>query len=284
MVFWGTFTPLTAPKNYNPNKYTMNKFKTLLIAGSALAFASLASAAIVEQWNFEGANPETGINGSIASTWTTASPNSVPSAGVLKYATGGQAQWKALPNVDTSTIGTLTLTVEVTDMYIAPTEAVRFFFHSNQGATGHLESKLTSWSDTTSSGQFAPDILVGGNKLLDANTAISFAAPSTQLGSALTMVTTWDFVNDTVSYDLSGLGAAGLETTSWTADAGIDLSATVGTVVAIQMKTSSTFTSWMNLDTVTLETTAVPEPATFALLAGLATLGLVMYRRRRLSL
>jgi hypothetical protein len=220
-----------------------------------------ASAGVVEQWDFSGDNPETGINGTSVSTWTTNAPNSVPSAGVLHYATGGQSAWKALPNVDTSTIGTLSLTVQVSDMYVAPTEAVRFFLNSGNGATGHLESKLTSWSG----GKFAPDILVGGTKMLDANTDISFATSA--LGSALTMVTTWDFVNDTVSYDLSGPGAAGLGTTSWTAAAGVDLSASVGTVQAIQMKTSSTFTSWMDLDSVTIETTAIPEPATFGLVA-----------------
>ena len=114
---------------------------------------------------------------------------------------------------------------------------------------------------------------------MDANTEISFAAPSTGLGSALTMVTTWDFVNDTVSYDLSGPGAAGLGTTNWTAAAGVDLSATVGTIQAIQMKTSSTFTSWLDLDTVTIETTAIPEPATLSMISAFG--GGILFIRRR---
>ncbi len=233
------------------------KSRIMLAITTALLSASGVLAAVVEQWGFSGDNPETGINGTSVSTWTTNAPNSVPSAGVLHYATGGQSAWKALPNVDTSTIGILTLTVQVSDMYVAPTEAVRFFLNSGNGATGHLESKLTSWSN----GKFAPDILVGGTKKLDANTDISFASPSTGLGSALTMVTTWDFVNDTVSYDLSGPGAAGLGTTNWTAAAGVDLSAVVGTINAIQLKTSSTFTSWLDLDTVTIETLPIGSSA-----------------------
>jgi hypothetical protein len=281
MVYRGMFILPTPPKYTNPNKFTMNILKTLLIAASALAFASLASAQIVviEQWDFSGANPETGINGTQGSTWTTSSPNSVPSDGVLRYATSGTAAWKALPNggVDTSTIGTFKVTVDVTDMYIAPGEQIRFFFNASGGSTGHLETKLTSWTG----GQFEPDVLVGTNKVLDGSTGISFAAPSTGLGSALTMATTWDFVNDTVSFEISGPGAVGLQTTSWSNSAGFDLSDTVLKVQAIQMKTSGTLTSWMNLDTVTIETTAVPEPSTFALLAGFATLGLVMVRRRR---
>ena len=65
----------------------------MLAITTALLSASGVLAAVVEQWTFDGSNPQTGINGTIISTWTTNAPNSVPSAGVLRYADTTDSDW-----------------------------------------------------------------------------------------------------------------------------------------------------------------------------------------------
>jgi hypothetical protein len=263
--------------SHNPKPLTMSKLKFLLL--SAFAFAGAASAqftTVVGQWTFDGANPETGINGTTVSTWTTSAPNSVPSAGVLRFATIGDANWgdaNLLPDIDTSTIATMTWTVEVTDLYIQAGETIRF--SSNTSGSGVPEVEFTSWGNSPGvNDTFSPDIEYTGSSTDDLDVTVA-SLNGSSLGGPLTMVATWDFVNNTMSFETSGsVVASGSKST------GSDLSDTIGTITGFRVRDGGA-NSWMILDTVTIETVAVPEPSTFALLAGFATLGLVLYRRRR---
>jgi hypothetical protein len=278
MVFWGMFIPLTAPENYNPNRYTMNKFKTLLIAGSALAFASLASAAIVEQWNFDSPSNGTGINGTIISTWdATAADNTDQGGGVLRFGNSTISDFTSsqlLPDIDTSAIATMTWTIQLADLKVSA--GSHFRFTTITSGAGVPEIELTAFGGTPT---FSPDMEYNVNTdKLDAASGISLSGPGGTLGGPLTIVATWDFANNTMTLDMGGLNVS-------TITPAANMAASIGTITGFQMRSQSFVAGdYLDMDSFTIETTAVPEPSTFALLAGLATLGLVMYRRRRLSL
>jgi hypothetical protein len=279
MVFWGMFTPLTAPEIYNPNKYTMNKFKTLLIAGSALAFASLASAAIVEQWNFDSPSNGTGINGTIISTWdATAANNTDLGGGILRFGNSTTSNFTSsqlLPDIDTSAISTMTWTFELADVKLSA--GSHFRFTTITSGAGVPEIELTAFG--TGPSTFSPDMEYNVNTdKLDAKSGLSLSGAGGTLGGPLTIVATWDFVNNTMTLDMGGLNVS-------TITPAANMAASIGTITGFQMRSQSFVAGdYLDMDSFTIETTAVPEPSTFALLAGLATLGLVMYRRRRLSL
>jgi hypothetical protein len=289
MVFWGMFTPLTAPKNYNPNQYTMNKFKTLLIAGSALAFASLASAQVViDQWTFTSATPQVSeIQSKTMGNWDPAivpldgSPGaSVPSAGLLRDATGGNsagAFWdnnmglEAMPDI-------VTLTVDIADINHTQRDYWFEFLGTVGGAT---RLDINSFN-----GGVVIDLWGAGTKHYDGPSKI-FDTDDYTGAISLTVSATWDIANGSLSYTLSGdgVGYTGEGSSAFSDTqtvAGIDLSG-ITNIKSIRVRGGTVGAGeYIDLDSVTL--TTVPEPATFALLAGFATLGLVMVRRRRLSL
>ena len=71
------------------------------------------------------------------------------------------------------------------------------------------------------------------------------------LGGAATMVTTWDFEKNTISFVASGaLTGSGSKFTS------ADLSDSIGTITRFEVR--SPVTSWMTLDRMTIETTTIP--------------------------
>ncbi len=250
----------------------------MLAITTALLSASGVLAAVVEQWSFDGSNPETGINGTIISTWTTNAPNSVPSAGVLRYAdstTSNFGNSQSLPDIDTSTIATMTWTIQLADLKVSA--GSHFRFTTITSGAGVPEIELTAFG--TGPSTFSPDMEYNANTdKLDAASGISLSGPGGTLGGPLTIVATWDFVNNTMTLDMGGGNVS-------TITPAANMAASIGTITGFQMRSQSFVAGdYLDMDSFTIETTAVPEPSTFALLAGLATLGLVMYRRRRLSL
>jgi hypothetical protein len=258
--------------SHNPKPYTMNKLKSLLLAGSAFAFAGAASAQItsfVDQWTFDGASPQTGINGITVDTWDPALPdNSVPSPGLLRYATGGNATMGLFPSaIDVGSVDQLVLTIALDDLYVADGQQVIFQFSENGAANIELEL-----NNNTGSNEFSLDMEGFGDTLSPAT--IYTLNPAGGNG-ALTITAVWDFDAGSMGYTVSGAATdsqslAGLADASLTEISGFRIrGGTPG------------FTGFLTMDSITIETVAVPEPSTFALLAGFAGLGMVLYRRRR---
>ena len=132
---------------------------------AALLSASNALTAVVEQWTFDGSNPETGINGTIISVWTTNTPNSVPSAGVLRYADTTDSDWansQLLPDIDTSAIKKMIWTIQLADLHVSAGSSFRFSTLTSAGGDVRPELEFTSWGagpDYT----FSPDMEYNGN-------------------------------------------------------------------------------------------------------------------------
>ena len=243
----------------------MNITATLLTATFSLFLASVASAQmIIDKWTFDSATTQTGINGMVQNNWTTAGPNSVPSEGVLRYATSGNNNSASMAGgaIATSTISSLTLTVDLTDMNIANQVVFQF---GKTGGAGNMEVEFNNFS---SNNQFSLDVEGGGITLDPASILdqdnFSGAIP-------LVVAVTWDFENNLMSYNVTG-SATAFE--SVTADlsgiTSIDTFRVRGTTVADNL-------TYLDLNTVTIQT--IPEPSSLMLL-GLAFLaGIPMFRR-----
>jgi hypothetical protein len=262
-------------QSHKPKQYTMNNLKLLLLTGSAFAFAGAASAqisTIVEQWTFDGANPETGINGTTVSTWTTTAPNSVPSAGVLRYATSGNGSGGVPSTIDVASIDQLILTIDLANFYIGTdgTDTDQVVFQFIEDGAANIELELNVFT----SGSFSID-MEGFGATLSPDVVPGLASQTATGNGATLIVATWDFAVGSMSFEVSG---AGTQTESLTGLSDPTLTQITGFRPRGGNMAHGTF---LDLDTVTIETVAVPEPSTFALLAGFATLGLVLYRRRR---
>ncbi|MBG7611625.1 hypothetical protein IU405_05115, partial [Polaribacter sp. BAL334] len=173
------------------------KFRLLLFLTvfAALFCYTTQAQTTVEQWTFDGANPETGINGMTQNQWTTTAPNSVPSAGVLRYATDGNGNSAALAggSISTSAISSLTLTIELTDMNIGSQVAFQF----GEDGTGNMEVEF----NTFATNEFSLDVEGNGIELSPAaildQDDFAGAIP-------LVVAVTWDFENNEMRYTVTG--------------------------------------------------------------------------------
>ena len=177
----------------------------LTILAAVLLAAIDASADVVEQWTFDGVNPETGVNGLTNNKWTTASPNSVPSASILRYATPGNATTANFASpIDVSSIGQLILTADVSDFLIGtdPISSAKdqVIFQIGTDA-GNLELELNVFNNNS----FSPDLEQGTGSTgdLDIDDVLDF---DDWVGSEvpLVMTSTWDFTNQTMSFETTG--------------------------------------------------------------------------------
>lgn len=274
----------------NPIKYIMNKLKTLLIAGSVLAFTSVASAAIVDTWTFTDAvaPQNSDIQGDTIDFWDPAlAGNShdvgagvltwgyVPPEGGFKTSSsaflGGTwlGQGSAIPQ--------LVLTIDAKNISFVDNSSYGWQFTGPAGAiaTGFVRARIAYFNGNVTMRMEGTDAEFNGGTLYN-------QADYTSI-TDLQLTFTWDFVNNTMSTVATGSGelaAGGTGTISLSNSVAQDLSG-VTNLAAFRTRAQGTGGSFMQLDTVTIS--AVPEPSTFALLAGFATLGLVMVRRRRLQ-
>ena len=241
----------------------MNITATLLTATFSLFLASVASAQlIIEEWTFNGPNPQIGINGMTQNNCTTAAPNSVPSAGVLRYATDGNGNSSPFASaIDTSTISSLTLTVDLTDMNLANQVSFQF-----GGTTG---SKIMVAEFNNFNGEFSLDMMGGETDWSSSGTI--FDQNTTADPTPFTVALTWDFANSLMSYSVSGTAT---KFDSSAADLSTLTSITNFRPRGGAMGTNGTY---LDLNTVTIQT--IPEPSSLMLL-GLAFLaGIPMFRR-----
>jgi hypothetical protein len=205
---------------------------------------------LIDQWTFDGPNPETGINGTIISTWTTNAPNSVPSAGVLRYANTTDSNWgngQLLPDIDTSAIDKMIWTIELADLRVSTGSNFRFTGLILSGEV-RPELELTAWG-MSAPYTFSPDMEYNTNTdYLDAASGISLNATNGTLGGPLTIVATWDFVNNTMTLDMGG-GNVSSNTPA------ANMAASIGTVTGFRMYPRTIAAGdYLDLDSVTIET------------------------------
>jgi len=223
-----------------------------------------ASAAVVEQWTFEGATPNIGTNGMDQDQWTTTAPNSVPSAGVLRYATDGNGNSEPMAGgaIDPSTIDAVVLTIDLTDMNIGNQVVFQF---GQTGGAGNMEVEFNTFANN----QFTLDVEGGG-------TTLSPAAILDQDDFAgaipLSVEVTWDFANNLMSYDVTG---SATDSQSIAADLSGITSINNFRPRGGTMQADGTY---LDLDTITIET-VIPEPATLGLVAAFG--GGILFIRRR---
>jgi hypothetical protein len=257
------------------NQFDLNFSNSM--AGSFLALDQVtiettpipeAPSVLLEEWTFDGTNPETGTNGLTIDTWTTTSPNSVPSAGILRFATSGNATFASLGGIDPSTIAKLTMTINVSDFLIGVgtdgsgvpnstgSDTVAFQIGTDAGS---LELE---WNAFQTSGQFAPDLEQGTGNTDDLDVTIMEWTEQSAV-SPLELVATWDFVNNEMS-----LAWSGTKTGSQTV-AAANL-ANITSIDSFRVRGGNmTFGTFLDLDSVTIETTPISEPSPLLLVVGL---------------
>jgi hypothetical protein len=205
---------------------------------------------VVEQWDFSGANPETGSNGTTISTWTTASPNSVPSAGVLRYAPSSNeySDWSGaqlLPDIDTSAIDRMTWTIQLADLKVSAGSNFRFSTLTSAGNNVRPELELTSFgsgADVT----FSPDMEYHGGT--DELGGSNITLTGNQLGGPLTIVATWDFANNTMTLTVGDNAPVSITPSA-------NMAATIGTITGFRLYPNSIAAGdYVDLDSVTIET------------------------------
>jgi hypothetical protein len=225
------------------------KRKNLLIA-AALAAACNLPGEVIERWTFEGTSPEVCVNGGTMDVWQDHSPNSVPTPGVLRYANYADSSTVTFANpIDTTSIRSLKMTIEVTDLQFNASEMIRFIFDAS-GTDPEVE--FTAWSSTTHT--FAPDVEYNrDNDDLDVTVVQLNRAP---LGGSLLMTVVWDFDSNTMSFETSGAVV-----TSGKKIAGYNMAASIGTITGFRIDGTHANNSvaFLDLDSVMIEVDAGPE-------------------------
>jgi|GEM_PF-5616662 len=273
----------------NPIKYIMNKLKTLLIAGSVLAFTSVASAQVVlDQWTFtDSTTPQNSdIKNKAISTWDPALAGNSWAGGVLTWGydntaafatSSGAFQGGTWLNAPGGTIPQLVLTIDAKDINFSENGGYGWEFTAGTGeiTAGKVRSRIASFNGNVT-------MKMEGTGTEWSSTVLYSQADYSSI-TDLQLTYTWDFANNTMSMAATGSGvlaAGGTGTITFSNTVAQDLTA-VTNLRSFRTRQQGLGSSFMELDTVTIS--AVPEPSTFALLAGFATLGLVMVRRRRLQ-
>jgi hypothetical protein len=172
--------------------------KFIVIA--ALTASLTGSATIVEQWKFEGDQPEKGVNGRIIPQWANQPPNKVISPKVLRYATPGKTDGGHLGGIDTSTISKLVLTIMAKDIFIGnegdSKDKIAFELVAKGGA---LVVELNVYKN----GMLTADIEQGTKSEGDLDLNL-LPAKLHHSASPLVMVATWDFVEKSMSFSVMG--------------------------------------------------------------------------------
>jgi hypothetical protein len=180
------------------SSFPMIRFPVHFLAAMAvlIGFSGTLSAELIEEWNFDAPDPQTGINGMTQNAWVDSAPNSVPSTGVLRYATSGNGNAPPFPRgaIETSTIERAILTIDLADMVISGQVIFQF---GQTGGAGNMEVEFNS----DANGQFSLDVEGNGSTLASGVLLDRDDFP----GAVPLLVTvTWDFANDQMSYAVSG--------------------------------------------------------------------------------
>jgi hypothetical protein len=148
----------------------MIRFPVHFLAAMAvlIGFSGTLSAELIEEWNFDAPDPQTGINGMTQNAWVDSAPNSVPSTGVLRYATSGNGNAPPFPRgaIETSTIERAILTIDLADMVISGQVIFQF---GQTGGAGNMEVEFNS----DANGQFSLDVEGNGSTLASRSPARS---------------------------------------------------------------------------------------------------------------
>ena len=262
----------------------MNKFKTLLIAGFAPAFASLASAAVViDQWTFTNDPVENSDTKNKAmNTWDPDQTGNSWAGGVLTW---GYDNTSAFATATTAfmgntnlgapggTIPQLVLTIDAKNINFSENGSYGWQFTGGTITTGTVRSRIAYFD-----GNVTMKMTGTGSEVTSTN-LYSQADYTSIIDLQLTYK--WDLVNNTMLMTANGSGnlaAGGIGNISYSDSFAQDLSGVVN-LTGFRTYVQGQGDSYMQLDTVTIG--VVPEPSTAGLMAGAFALASVMHRRRR---
>jgi hypothetical protein len=237
--------------------------KLTFLTGFVLAFAGTASASLLDEWTFT-SDPvhQSDIQGKFMANWDpTLADTSVPSAGLLRDATGGNSQGAFYgDNLGVSSpFEVLTLTVAIADINFTERD---YWFEFLGDVGGNMRGEINGYQ-----GKISLDVEGGGTALK--NVAVDYSAvfDVAEYTGAISMQVafTWDFKNGTLSYTVSGDGVGytgeGSSAFSDTKTVAADLSG-ITNIKNWRVRGNTVATGeYIDLDTVTIETFAnAPEP------------------------
>jgi hypothetical protein len=238
--------------------------KLTILTGFALAFAGTASASLLDEWTFT-LDPvhQSDIQVKLMGNWdSTLADTSVPSAGLLRDATGGNSAGAFYgDNLGVSSpFEVLTLTVEIADINHTDRD---YWFEFLGTVGGNMRGEINA----SGGGSIFFDVEGGGTALKDVAVDYGRVFDVAEYTGAISMQVafTWDFKNGTLSYTVSGDGVGytgeGSSAFSDTKIVAADLS---GITNISQMRVRGNIVGageYIDLDTVTIETFAnAPEP------------------------
>ena len=255
------------------------------IIAMAVLSALGASADIFDQWTFTSAPlHKSEIQGKWMGNWdtNTFTTTTVPSAGLLRDATGGNsagAFWgeTSTRNAVGGGFDSVTVTVDFADWNHAQRDVQFEFLGPNLGA-GLMRVELNSFNGALS-------LDVEGNGTDWSDSAKIFDTDDYTGAIAFQVAVTWDFLNNTMSYTATGDGAGytggGSSAFSDIQSVSADLSGISG-FRSLRVRGGTVGAGeYMDLDTVTVST-VIPEPATLGLMSAFGG-GILFIRRRILT-
>lgn len=256
--------------------------KTSLIALTSLAALTVqAQTTTLDQWTFTSGTPQVSDTQSkTMGNWDPAlAGTSVPSAGLLRDATGGNSSG-AFYGANLGLAGsfdTLSITLEIADINHSQRDYWFEWLGPEVGA-GNFRGEINAFNDGISF-----DVEGNGTVLSPSGSIFSTADYTGAISMDVTF--TWDFLNNTMSYTVAGDGVgytgSGSSAFSDTQTIAADLSA-ITDIRSMRVRGGTVGVGeFIDLDTVTIQTTVVPEPSTAGLMAGLLAFGSMALRRRR---
>ena len=237
--------------------------KLTFLTGFALAFAGTASASLLDEWTFTSGTPQVSDNqGKTMGNWDPAEAGtSVPSAGLLRDATGGNSAGAFYgDNLGVSSpFKVLTLTVEIADINFTERD---YWFEFLGTVGGNMRGEINGYQ-----GKISLDVEGGGTALKNVAVDYGPVVDVAEYTGAISMQVafTWDFANNTLSYTVSGDGVGytgeGSSAFSDTQSVEADLSG-ITNIKSMRVRGGTVGAGeYIDLDTVTIETFAnAPEP------------------------
>ena len=229
--------------------------KLTFLTGFALAFAGAASATVFDEWTFT-SDPvdKSDIQGKFMANWNPAlADTSVPSEGLLRDATGGNSKgaWYGDNLGLSGAIGSLTLTVVIADINHADRD---YWFEFLGEVGGNTRLDIDAWN-----GQVHIDVWGAGTEL---DGKPIFKTADYDGAISVKVVATWDFANNTLSYTVTGDGEGysgkGGSAFSKTKSMSADLSG-ITNIKSMRVRGGTVGAGEsIDLDSVTIETTAAP--------------------------